>query len=215
MAITFLDLYTWSLGNDFDSSTYLTRAKQGIWDGMRDVARQVHLPLDETTAAPTIVAGTSSYTLPADTVRLLSVADTVNDIQYAEVEPEWIDLQNTAVRGQPYLFALFGGAMTLFPTPDRAYTVVQRYLKLPTLPTLDADVVTFIPDEYQMMLVSFARASLFKWEDDPEMSNFWQADYLTKLSRYKGDLQRRTVGASIKRVPGPYRLSTSPRFTRP
>jgi hypothetical protein len=38
------------------------------------------------------------------------------------------------------------------------------------------------------MLVSYARAKLFRFEDDPEMSQFWYAEFRRELGRMRGDL---------------------------
>jgi hypothetical protein len=214
MAQTFAQLYGQVLGDDFDSSKYLTDAKQAINDAIDDIARQASVPLLEGAWTVPIVAGTATYTLPADDVRLLSAFDAELHQSLSESDQETLDVSSPA-SGRPTTFAQYGGSVTFYPTPNRAYSVQVRYLRDPASITADgADITTVMPDSYAFAVVAFARARLFAREDDPQLSAFWRSEYERDLGRIKGDLGRRSRGR-VRQVPGPYRQRLAPRFLRP
>src|SRR3954447_742379 len=203
MAQTFADLQIQTLHDDFNADKYRSTARQAILDAIGEVARQVRLPANETSQSLTLVSGTGAYTLPTGG-RLVEVFPSQIDEPLAEVSQQWIDDQPDS-RGRPAVFALYGQHLTLHPTPHSAsYPVTVRYLKQGNVPGNDTDQmasVTGIPEDYLHGLVEYARARLFRYEDDPDMSAFWLAQWQDTLRKLKGDMQRRNVGRH-RQIPG-------------
>jgi hypothetical protein len=219
MAQTYGDLQTQALSDDFNSTKYLSVAKQAILDAVGEVARQVRLPFNEATYNLPLVNGTASYTLPAGAtapVRILSVYDATNHDPLAEVEPDVLD-DLAPMNGRPQIFALYNTQVTLYPTPNVTPTITVRYLKIGGAPTSDTDVmatVTGIPEDYLHGLVEYARHRMFRLEDDAEMSAFWKNEWQETLRKLKGDVQRRDVGRK-RQVPGMWQNQPGPRFIAP
>lgn len=201
MPQTFRDLQLEALGNDFDSSVYLTRTKQWLNDAMKDVARRVNVPSLEATATVSVVADTVSYPVPADMLRLLELVDVPRRYLLREVDRTTLDMAANA-RATPTAFALFDNQIVLWPTPDAPNTLTLRYQQNPLALAVDADVSTAtVPDEYAHMLVCFVRARLFAAEDDFEAAAFWKAEYTEQLTRMKADVQRQSV-SRIRQISG-------------
>jgi hypothetical protein len=216
MAQTYADIQTQVLWDDFSQDKYRSAARQAILDAIGEVARQVRLPANETSQALTLTSGTGSYSVPTG-VRLIEVFDSDIDEPLAEVSQQWIDDQ-PASNGRPAVFALYGQNLTLYPTPDSAaYPITVRYLRQGNVPANDNDpmaAVTGIPEDYLHGLVEYARARLFRYEDDPDMSTFWDAQWQATLRKLKGDMQRRNTGRR-RQVPGMFATTPGPRFARP
>jgi hypothetical protein len=214
MAVTFGDLQTGALGDDFDDTKYRARVKQAINDGLDKIARNAHLGSLEVSYSPTIVPGTASYLLPTNDVRIRSVFDTLQHVPLEEVDIEDIDLA-AAKSGRPWCYAQYGGSIIFYPTPSTAYAVTVRYMQNVTALVNDTDPVSVaIPEEYGNMLISFARSRLFAWEDDPEMSAFWLAEWTRELSELRSDAQRRSL-RRVRQVPGLFGNVRRPPFARP
>jgi hypothetical protein len=217
MAQTFLDLVNSALSDDFDPGKYRPEARQAVLDAIGEISRNVRLPANETTQTITTVAGTNSYSLPTGNVRVLSLVDPQTADPLTDVEVSALDDTPSTGRGRPTSFALYGSSLTLYPTPDQAYSLTLRYLRQGATPSSDSDVVattTGIPEDYLHALVAYARYRLFRKEDDWEAANYWEGQYRQTLQRLKAEMQRRDVGAR-RRVPSMWSGSPSPRFVRP
>jgi hypothetical protein len=182
------ELVTAALSDDFDRTKYGGKAKQAILDAVSEVARSVRLPAAETTYTVPVVAGTADYALPSDFIRALGAYRTADDVRLYEQTTDEADQSDTAT-GLPYAFSVYGTTLTLYPTPNASTAIILRYLKEPsTLGDGEAVNHSGIPESYLDMLVSYARAKLFRFEDDPEMSQFWYAEFRRELTRLRGDL---------------------------
>lgn len=214
MGQTLLDITNQALSNDFDPSNYQAVTEQAVRDALSDIARRIDMPGLRATFNATTVAGTATLTLPSDDVRIYSAFNPVFRDQLDEVAQEAVDTA-VAASGRPYLYAVSGSTVTLYPTPDDAYSLQFRYAKDVTGIVEATDLSTFVPDTYLNMLVAFARHRLFRLEDDVAMSQFWRAEYERDLGRMEIDVQRGDRNR-VRQVPGPYRLRRAlPRFGRP
>jgi hypothetical protein len=205
---------TQALADDFSSAKYSTQALRAINDAIADVLRSARIPVREQIAAVAVSAGTRTYALPANTLRVLAVEDASGGL-LEQLDATWIDARGSD-RGAPAGYALFGGTLTLYPLPlgrhdaDRAHPadpVRPRYGRRGRSPP------TGIPDSYQDMLVAFARSRLFRFEDDAEMSAFWRAEYERDLRRLRGDMGMRARRGGA-RVPGMMRCAVARSWCR-
>lgn len=215
MARTFSSLVTEALGNDFDSSTYSTQV--GIWvnDCLRLLARNAHIPLADATNSPTIVSGTASYALPSDFVRVVEVWNTSLHEPLEEVDQTWIDDQDAAT-GVPTAYALYGANIVFYPTPNAGVSTIPiqlRYIKTSADISGANPLSGVIPDEYGDVIVAYCRWHLFRMEDDVEMASFWENQFNLGFAKLKADLQKR--GAGVRQVPGMWKTTRRPRFSRP
>lgn len=220
MPQTYADLQTQALFDDFDAGKYRSVARQAILDAIGEVARSLRLPANEATYTLPLTAGTATYTLPSDSsgvVRILSVYDATNENDLDDVNPDTFDSFATAT-GVPTAFMLYGSGVQLYPTPAAPLpTITVRYLKRGGVPLNDTDAmadVTGIPEDYLHGLVEYARHRLFRYEDDPDMSQFWLTQWQATLAKLRGDVQRRDVGRK-RQIPGQSRSGAWPSFTRP
>jgi hypothetical protein len=220
MAQTYLDLQNQALGSDdFDPTRYRAEARQAILDAIGEIARSTRLPANEASYTIPVSAGVSDYALPtgaSGNIRVLSVVDTQTADLLQDI-PE-SDLDDTpASTGRPTSFSLYGSNLSLYPTPDRSYSLTLRYMRQGGVPANDNDPVsatTGIPEDYLHALVEYARHRLFRKEDDFEAANYWEGQYRQTLQRLKADVQRRDVGAK-RRVPSMWQGTPGPRFVRP
>jgi len=204
---TLSDLVTEALHDDFDRTKYGGRAQQAILDAISEVSRAMRLPGSERTYTVPVVAGTADYSLPSDFMRVLDVSRTADATRLVPLSPEELDEEDTAT-GTPVGFSTFGTTLTLYPTPNAAVDVRLRYLRELSTPNVNDSVasVTGLPESGLDALVSFARSKLFRFEDDPEMSGFWRAEYQRDLNRLRGDLgfspntRRQVPNTNIQRL---------------
>jgi hypothetical protein len=189
MPQTLSDLQTLALSDDFDATKYGGRARQAILDAISEVARSLRLPSSEASYTVPTTAGVADYQLPSDFIRALGLYRTADDVRLYEQTTDEAD-QNEASTGLPYAYSVYGTTLTLYPTPNASTALRLRYLKEPNQPAQTDAVAstTGIPESYLDMLVSYARAKLFRFEDDPEMSQFWYAEFRRELGRMRGDL---------------------------
>lgn len=211
MARTFTSVVAEALGDDFAESKYGTRVGTWLNDALKLMARSSRIPLAEATSTPTIVAGTSSYPLPADFIRLVEVWNTATRDPLTEADPAWINDQAVA-SGVPYAYALSGNTIVFYPTPSAATTLQLRYIKTSADLSGTGAISGVIPDEYGDALVAYCRWHLFRAEDDIEMSVFWKNEFNETFQKLRADLQMRSN--AVRQIPGPAR-SRAPRFARP
>jgi hypothetical protein len=210
--VTFDELKTFALGDDFDS-TRETDAGRFINQALGRLHRALRMPTTDARAIVSTVAGTNVYALPADFVALhddeaiLYETDVLEPVDISEFD------QIPVASGQPRYFALSENLILLYPNPDAVYELTMRYRSVQTL-TDDADEPA-LPADQHPYLAWFARAKLYLFTDDPDMH--WQI--LATLPR---ELQADNLSLNQQRVPrrtqvpGTWsNLPTGPRFHHP
>lgn len=210
---TFKELQDAVLGDDFDATTWRAEAKRQLVDAVRRIARRVRLPLRELTQAINTAAGTNTYTLDALVVRVNSLRNTGTREPLEEVEIEWIDDQPVS-SGVPAYFAVVGQSLVLYPTPNAVTALELRHQGRATEFASDDATLPF-DDEWADLPISYARAKLFRAQDDYEAAAVYMNDYRTGLLEMAADYGRRSR-TRRRRTPGMFAGDSSgPRFVRP
>ena len=130
---------------------------------------------DKTTI--TTVAGTSAYSLTAQSKDILAVVGATIDGtstvkptrltkgDYREFDEQW---QTTTTRGRPHKWFRFGQEIILYnDVPDAVYTITVRHLERPTVMSADADVFP-LPLEWEEPTILRAAAKMFTLLGNPE-----------------------------------------------
>jgi hypothetical protein len=111
-------------------------------------------------AASTVtIAGTASYSLPADFWFVLDLTDTTNTKKLHRGHWQEFDRQ-TSTSGAPTRYARFGATFQLDPTPDAVYTLTLRYRKRPA--ELVAGNATLLGREWDEPLIVLATIKGFE-----------------------------------------------------
>jgi hypothetical protein len=210
---TFLDLQDEALADDFNPSKHRANAKRFLNEAQRRIARRARVPQLENSQTITTVGGSSDVALSDSGVRINSLRNTTDRAPLEAASIEEID-DLPASSGKPSLYAINGRTITFYPTPDGAYSLSARFQGRPTDLVEDADVPQ-IGDDYADLLVTYARARLFRLEDDFEMARLYMQDFETDLAAYMTDVQY--ADRSRKRqIPGMYAAGSGmPTFVRP
>jgi hypothetical protein len=213
MARSFSDIQTEALGVDFTASAFPgSRVGQYVNEAVHRIARRAHIPSLEQTQSISTVAGTSTYALTTDDIRVLSISNTTDRDALDEADIDDID-EYVLASGKPVMFALSANSLALYPTPDGVYPLQVRYLKDPTFanPT-DTTTDVGLPDDYADLLVTYARMRLFRAEDDFDAAGQYKVEFDNDLRALKSDLQRqsprriRRVGDGRYRTRIPYQI---------
>lgn len=191
MARTYLELQTEVLDHGFSPNRYRARVKRWLNDALGKVARRVNLPTEDVTSPISAVAGTSSYALPSDLVRIdsLRVARSPRDIILTPEDRQTLDTLDQ-VRGLPTRYALDGQNVVLWPIPDAAYTVNLRYQRVPGQ-LVDDTNVSPLANEYDDLLICYALWRAYRSEDDAEMARDYERQWRDGLLEIGGDLHGR------------------------
>jgi hypothetical protein len=212
MARDFLSLQDEALADDFDSSKYRARVKKWLNEARGRVRRRIEMADAESTQDIALVAGQREYTLPSDQVRLASAFLLSPYTALPEVDSDELDPGTTA-SGQASRFALRGSTLIVDPPPSSSGTLRVRYWSDGSEMTADTDSHG-IPEDYEDLLITFARSRLFRAEDDIEMATFYMNEFHQELALARGDLQRRSENRA-RQTPGTWARPATPRFVRP
>lgn len=210
---TFLDLQDEVLHDNFSPTKYRTLAKRFINEAQRRIFRRLRIPAGEETLPMFTAAGEVTLDLDEDVARVNSLRIPADRNPLTNVDIKEIDAA-PAASGKPDSYAVVGNKLFFYPTPNMEYELELRYQSRP--PTLvDDDDYPALDDDYRDLLVTYARAKLFRLEDDVEMFNAWMADFETGVVRLKADSGRRDRSRK-RQVPGMFASDASrPTFVRP
>jgi len=218
MAKTLAILATDVLSDDFDTIKYQARAEAAINDALKHIARTTDIPLNQTSSTIPTVSGTASYALPSDFLymRALTHVDTGQTLSPLvggiDEYDALVTTLTTGRSGRPGSYVVEANSLLLHPTPGSAYDIRLRYAKVPVDLSGAVELSTIFPEEYGYLLVCFGRARLFRFEDDPQMADYWQAQFETGLAKLRTDLQYRM--RPVQQIGGQLG-SSSPRFRMP
>lgn len=208
---TFLELQDEALHDDFSATKYRALVKRWINQALHRIARRMKMRDLEAAQSIATVAGTSFYALNSDAVRVRSLHFVGDPESLTQVDLRDVD-DSPAATGRPTDYAFNGSGITLYPSPDGAYTLELRYWRNALSLSNDGDVVD-IPADYEDLLVTFARAKLFRAEDDGDMYAFYMSQFESELQQMRADVQNR--GGQVKRTPNMWQGIPTPRFVRP
>lgn len=212
---TFKDMQDEVLAYGFADSSYRTRVKTWLNEGVHRVARAVRLSESASTEPFGTVAGEPSYQLASSAIRIRQIVNTADRVELCPVEITEI---NTApgASGKPREYALEGGNLVLYPTPDAAYPLELWFLANTAKLVGDGDVPA-MPDDYLDIAIAWALQKAYAAEDDFPASQFHRSYFDTELSQMRADVQHRQVGR-VRRVPSMWAdgyRSARPTFERP
>lgn len=160
----------------------------------------------------TLTGGSSTYTLPAEVLRIREIRVTVSGTSnygtpLAEARLDWILTARAnggdATGGDPAYYCLDGYTkLELYPTPASAQTILIDYVGLPTALSNDGDV-PILQEPYGSMALKYgamAEAANFLFGSaDPSTQNY-RTLYDTWRGKYRSHLRRRG-GAHTKQIP--------------
>lgn len=210
-ALTFQDLQNEVLAHGFDSSTYLTRVKRWLNEGQWAAIRRAPQLSSLISTSLTTTGGTPYVTL-ASLTGFVAVANLVDNELGCELTPmsmPWLDQlgnQRTTnlLSGRPTFFGVVytsaANKLSLWPVPDQAYTLLLRYLALPTEMSANGDAPT-IPDAHTDLLVSYAIYRAYRSENDVEMATYFKGEYESELRLLQDEMADKTP-STPKQVPG-------------
>lgn len=210
---TYLNLQDAALHDDFDPVKYRARAKILLNEALARVGRKVYSLQRRSTATVTLSAGTTSYALPADFARLVSLRDaTKHPGTLEEIDPTELD-DLDASTGTPAAFAVDGQNLSLWPTPSAGGSLTLRYWATPAGMSADGDIPAMAAD-YVDVLVTYTRAKLFRLEDDVAMHDALMSDFNAQIAEMRSDLQLTSL-RRVRQVPRMWSGRGRPRFAKP
>lgn len=210
---TFLDLQDEALSDDFEPDKYRTLTRRFLNEAQRRIARRVRVPQLEQTQTFTTVAGDGTVDLDENVIRINSLRNTTDRDPLDDVGTDALD-DFPSASGKPSSYATSGQELTLYPTPDAGYNLEVRYQSRPADLDDDGDVPQ-MGDDYADLLVTYARARLFRLEDDMELARLWMEDFETDLAKYATDVQLHDR-SRVRQVEGMFSGGNrGPSFVRP
>lgn len=200
--MTFKQIQDEVIAAGFSDAGYRARIKDWINDAQGLIARQLRLRVWEQTATINLVAGTASYSLPADFLETRYIADLTNDNTLVPVDLVDFDVLPTST-GTPDQFSARGANLLVWPTPDAALALTHNYWRSPTALSGDSDVPELLPaSPYHELLVSYATSRAFRRQNDLNQAAAWMQDFETGVRKAGNQLQDDTGTETPKQVPG-------------
>jgi hypothetical protein len=196
------------LAYGFDPTAYRARVKIWLNDAQSAIAPRVEIPELFTGQSLATIAGTQSYTLNTNIVRINFVfmydspvptyADRVplTPATYKEVITEYANNE----LGFPEKYALDTLSVVFGPTPDAAYNFTIGYYKSPTDLAGDSDVSILTPAWHKAM-IRYTVAEAFMAEDDQQMHAYHYGRFEQALGRMTADRQHEINDGPVQ-VPG-------------
>lgn len=179
---------------DIPNSIIDNAAKEAF---QRIVVLERRYPHYQDTFTLTTVANQRAYTISTigDIREVISLVDTASDgnrltmIPYDDAEDIYIG--NTDQPSRPFFYAIWDGALHLYPKPDIVYTITVRAYRNPLYtwvadPTLNIDI-----DDYFHLLISyFVLARVYQRQEDPELSAMYMRSFEEGVAMVRRDLMK-------------------------
>jgi hypothetical protein len=154
-----------------------------INDGMTEVAMDNFL-LTKKATTPT-VAGTATYSLPADLMKLHSVRFNGTKIKTTTLQQVEQDYNLAAVdQGTPEVAWVWAGLIELYPVPNSIKNLDIYYTRQPVLVTTTANTPE-LPLQYHQRLVDFCLAQVAQMDDNQELYMLKMEEFRTGVSKLK------------------------------
>lgn len=180
-----LAIQTEVLNHGFDPNAYDARIIQYINDAQNLVARRCNYYINEGVQTINTVAGTSNYAWPLNLARVRELFATDLNVQIQPVGLREID-RSVNTKGRPYFYALDGGNVHLYPTPDGIYPLELRYWAVPPALVNGSDVPN-IPVDWHHMLWVYATWMCYESDDDAQMGGYWKGRFEQELAEFEAD----------------------------
>ena len=143
------------------------------------------------------VANQRAYTLSTigDIREVISLVETSSSgsrltmIPYDNAEEIW--LGNTDTASRPYFYAMWDGALHLYPKPDAAYSITVRAYRNPVYTWLSNTNEAIDLDEwFHVLLAYFALARVYQRQEDPELSQMYMRSFEEGVAMARRDLMK-------------------------
>jgi len=143
------------------------------------------------------VVNQRAYTLSAigDIREVISLVETSSSgsrltmIPYDNAEEIW--LGNTDTASRPYFYAMWDGALHLYPKPDAAYSITVRAYRNPVYTWLSNTNEAIDLDEwFHVLLAYFALARVYQRQEDPELSQMYMRSFEEGVAMARRDLMK-------------------------
>jgi hypothetical protein len=178
-----------------DAGVQITDADLFRWvnDAQLEISTE-NEELLETVATANIVANQADYSMPSDLNVLRNLMYNnfrIRGLSFAQFN-EFLDgfkatsQQNGYGTGTPEVYMLYGGIVTLFPTPDQAITNGLRiyYSKYPASVGTMADGLG-VPDRYHPSIVEYCLHQAYEMDENGDMSVLKKQQFDTKVQKLK------------------------------
>ena len=143
------------------------------------------------------VANQRAYTISTigDIREIISLVETSSSgsrltmIPYDNAEEIW--LGNTDTASRPYFYAIWDGALHLYPKPDAVYTITVRAYRNPVYTWMSNTSEAIDLDEwFHILLAYFALARVYQRQEDPELSQMYMRSFEEGVAMARRDLMK-------------------------
>lgn len=182
---TYASLISEVLEHQFSESKYKPLVSRWLNEAQRRLVIESELRTQEESESITTEANVATLTLPTNYGRFIDLYNTETKESLEPLTPHDIDNVPTST-GRPYAFAIIGGTVTLYPTPDGAYPLALRYWKLPEDMVNESDTPS-IPVQYHELLIAYAMKKAFLRENDLQMAQTWEGQWEKGILKLRGE----------------------------
>lgn len=181
------------LGDDAFSDSLLNLF---LNDANREICHEERWPFLITTFEGTVTVGVASYDWQSDAEDLINLtltdpdnySRTLHYLPFETFDKRYPD-PSQMTSAQPTVWTKLGRTFTIGPAyPDQVYTLLQRYLKAPTL--VDSDSATIdVPDEWSETVVLSMLRRAYKAQDQFDLAQeILINDYQPMIDRMRSRL---------------------------
>lgn len=187
---TFSELQEEVLSHQFSPLQYRSYVKDRLNQGEAYVTAQTDFRELQDVEVITTVLGTADSALPSNFQRLVNATIELDSGTVIPLVSESVPniYKHVASSGRPERYAIDGGNIRLWPTPDSAYTVNLRYYRTPAPMSATTDLPS-IPPEYHHLLVSYALWHCWERENDWNAAQYHKARFDEDIAKCRGEAQ--------------------------
>lgn len=157
-----------------------------INDAQRDIA--VNNQLFQTRATAGVAANQSTYTLPPDILTIHSVRFGTRKLQGISMQEAEIEIPDTGETGEPQKFWIWGGNVSLYPTPGTSDTddLLIFYTRQPAPITTTADVLE-LPSHYHNRVVEYCLQQAYELDENWEAAQMKSQQFQQGVEKLRAE----------------------------